>query len=282
MKKFGFILIALLFAFSLSASAQTKRKPRSKTTPPKTTPPKVAEDKIETPAVETPPKKNERADAVPSENTIPPKKNNSRETTKTNQPAPAPMPFVYEFKQPQFQVTSVVIEHDANGKGKITFQKQDLNEPLTDPIEISAARLEKIKNLWNELNFLDSTENYQSPEHDYAHLGTMKLRRQEGERRREAEFNWTENKIARELTDEYKKLTEQFVWIFDMNLSRENQPLNSPQLVDRLESLLNRQMISDPKQMLPFLRQVSDDERLPLIARNHTSKLIQKIEKQKE
>ena len=48
-----------------------------------------------------------------------------------------------------------------------------------------------------------------------------------------------------------------------------------------LEGLLKRNEISDPLQLLPFLRELADDERLPLIALNHATRIIQQIEKSK-
>jgi hypothetical protein len=283
-KTLSFIALIILLLGS-SALAQAKRKPRvapkQKPVPVETT---TTEIKTETPAVSAPAKKNERTENAQMQMpdaTAPQKKNNNRGENAVNN-SPAATPFAYEFSQPQFVISKVVIEHDANGKGKITFEKQNVGEPVSDPLEISAKSLENIKRLWTELNFLDSTEDYQSTKYKYPHLGVMKLRQEQNSKKREATFDWTENKLAKDLTDEYKKLTEQFIWLFEMNLARENQPLSAPQLVDRFESLLRRNQISDPQQMLPYLREVSDDERLPLIARNHTAKLIKNIEKQKE
>jgi hypothetical protein len=274
MKNLWFVLVAL-FILIVPAFGQTKRKSTRKVSP-------KTDSKISTHAPineEMPHKKNERNEISQTSET-PVKKNPERATINPN--TSVEMPFVYEFSQPAFYVSHIRIEHDANGTGKITFEKQDLQDPVSDPIQISAKTLEKIKNLYETLNFLASSEVYQSPQRDFAHLGTMKLRRFENGRKREVEFNWTENKTAESLVNEYKKLTEQFMWIFDINVARENQPLESPKLVDKLDSLLKRDLISDPKQMLSILREVSNDERLPLIARNHTTKIVQKIEKIKE
>ena len=69
------------------------------------------------------------------------------------------------------------------------------------------------------------------------------------------------------------------LWIFDVSIGRQNQPLNLPKLMEALESLINRNGISDPQQLLPLLKDLSGDERVPLIARNHALRLIKKIEK---
>ena len=67
-----------------------------------------------------------------------------------------------------------------------------------------------------------------------------------------------------------------------MNVARENQPLDTPKMMDTLESYLTRGELSDAAQMSPYLKQLSDDERLPLIARNHAARLIEKIGKIKK
>lgn len=223
----------------------------------------------------TPTKKNERPTGV----------NSAGENTKTNSGAgsnnSAEPVYFYEFSQPDFLVSKIFIQHDEQGKGKITFLKKEYEEEISDPIQLTPAALERIKNAYRTLNFLDSTENYQY-EKDYSHLGNTKFTVRKNGRERTAAFNWTENKDARALADEYRKIAQQFVWIFDMNLARENLPLNAPRLMDTLDSYIRRNEVSDAAQMIPFLKQVSNDERIPLIARNHATRLIKEIEKKSQ
>ena len=101
-------------------------------------------------------------------------------------------------------------------------------------------------------------------------------------REREANFNWTINKDAKALMDEYRKIANQYIWMFDINVSRENQPLESPRMMNNLDILIRRNEISDANQMIPFLKELEDDERIPLISRNHANRLVKKIEKQIE
>jgi hypothetical protein len=61
--------------------------------------------------------------------------------------------------------------------------------------------------------------------------------------------------------------------------ARANQPLLTPGLMDLVDSYIKRKEISDPPHLLPFLTQLSSDERLPLIARNHAARLAKQIEK---
>lgn len=185
--------------------------------------------------------------------------------------------YSYEFTQPNFLLNHILIEHDASGRGQITFERKN-TEPLTDPLDLSAATVARLKTLWDALHFLDSQQSYQS-EKDYPHLGTNRLRMTEGTRDRLAEFNWTGDKDAFALVTEYKRIANQAIFLFDIALARENQPLDSPKLMDQFDDYLRRNEIADPQQLLPLLRELSTDERLPLIARNHAARIVKKIEK---
>jgi len=101
-----------------------------------------------------------------------------------------------------------------------------------------------------------------------------------GDRKRVAEFNWTNNSDASNLVNEYRKAADQVILVFDISIARQNQPLNTPQLMEAMESLLNRNGLSDPRQLVKLLEDLSTDEHVPLIARNHALRLIKKINKQ--
>ena len=188
--------------------------------------------------------------------------------------------YIYEFDQPNFVVSHVVIEHDEAGNGKISFMKRGLDEPESEPIILTKLTMDRINSALAALNFLDSTEVYQTPR-DYSHMGNITLMFRKDSRERTVKYNWTDNKDAKALMDEYRKISNQYIWQFDMSISRENQPLNAPGLMDELDADLRRNEISDPSQMIPLLKELANDERIPLIARNHATRLAEKIEKAK-
>jgi hypothetical protein len=285
-------LLILLLVLPVTAFTQTKGKKTVKKPPVKksvakkpaavtsastttgnTTAPAVAPS-----AEPTPPKKNER----PEDTTLPQgelkKANKQTDGKAAAKPA---YPFFYEFTQPTFYIDKVTIAHDDSGKGTITFSRRDFDESYTDPVQLSAVTMQKLKTWWDNLNFLDSTEKYQAAR-DFSHLGTTRLKLKRDTRERLVEFNWTENKDAKALMDEYRNLGQQYIWMFDMTLARENQPLEAPKLMDSLESMLKRGEISDPQQMTPLLNDLGSDERIPLLARNHALKLVKQIEKDKK
>lgn len=186
--------------------------------------------------------------------------------------------FAYEFTQPQFTIRHIVIEHDANGRGKITFERLGEEVSIVEPIELSPAVRTKIAGLWEALRFLDSETDYQADK-QFPHLGTMRLRMEQGVRKRTAEFNWTHNNSAAALVNHYRQVADQAILVFDIAVARENQPLNAPKLMELIESMLRRSALSDPRQLVPLLKEITTDEHLPLIARNHAKRLIKQIEK---
>jgi hypothetical protein len=270
MKRFIFTVLILITIAGLAMSffGQTKKPVKKNVKPTAATPtPQITPPTIEVEIVKTPPKKNERPTSGNSTN------NNPVQT----KDAPN---YFYEFSQPAFTISKILIEHDENGKGKISFVESISGEMITDPIDVSPAAIERINAALIALNFVDSTEDYQY-EKDYSHLGNITIKVKKGEKERETKFNWTTNKEAKALSDEYRKISNQYIWMFDINLSRTNQPLESPKLMDVLEGYMRRNEISDAAQLIPFLKELGNDERIPLIARNHATRLISQIEKDK-
>ena len=246
-----------------AAVAQTKkkpvvRKPASQTvvTKPQPTP---------SPTPEKTQKRNERPTEVD-------------QTPKIPQFTPV---YFYEYSRPGFLVGKVWIEHDENGKGKITFQKQEFDEMITDPIELSAGTMDKLKAAFANLNFLNSTESYQY-EKDYPHMGNIVITVKKDGKSRTAKYNWTVNKDAKQLMDTYRGIGQEYVWRFDINLAMEMQPLQTPGLMDEIVLYVNRNEIPDPPHLIPILTKLSNDERMPLMARNRAAKLIKEIEKAKK
>jgi hypothetical protein len=186
--------------------------------------------------------------------------------------------YIYEFNQPEFFTNHIVIEHDSKGLGQLTFTRKQSDESLTDPIQLSSETLSRILSLWEALHFLDSNTQYQSPK-EFPHLGTMTLEMVDGERSRKVEFNWTNDPNAKELTNEYRRISNQATIIFDIRVARDNMPLEVPKLIDALESLLNRNELSDKRGLKTFLEELSTDERIPLIGRNKAGKLLKKLGK---
>ena len=186
--------------------------------------------------------------------------------------------YSFEFSQPQFVVSRFLIEHDAAGRGQITFERKNEDGPIVEPVELTPAAYARIVSAWQGLKFLDSEASYQADK-QFPHLGTMRLRMKQGARERTAEFNWTHDEHASALAREYRSLAEQQLFVFDIALARQYQPSEAIKILKRLEFLVGNKQVSDPAQLTALLRDLVTDERIPLIARNHAERLLKKIEK---
>lgn len=210
-------------------------------------------------------------------------KQNARESAAPGGSATLALPanavrYSYEFTQPKFYIRHILIRHDEKGHGEISFERKEDEAAIVDPIELSPAALARVRALWETLRFIDSNAVYQSDK-QLPHLGTMRLGMTQGERERVAEFNWTNDANAFALVNEYKRIADQAIFIFNITVARENQPLEAPKLLDDLDKLYKRNGLSDPQQLAPLLGELSNDERLPLIARNHAARLLKQIQK---
>jgi hypothetical protein len=200
------------------------------------------------------------------------------EITEASKVVAAPASYSYEFSQPNFYVRHIVIQHDSSGKGKITFERLNEDTSIEEPINLSPSVLSRLTELWEALKFLESEENYQADK-QFPHLGTMRIGMARGGRKRTAEFNWSNNVGASALVTEYRRVADQAIFIFDVSVARENQPLNTPKLMEYLESSMKRNWMSDPQQLITLLKEISVDDHVPLIARNHALRLLKKLEK---
>lgn len=187
--------------------------------------------------------------------------------------------YFYRFDGPErFTVRTIMLQHDENGRGLITFHWGDVEDTETLPIDISGDALDRLKSHWRELDFLNSTENYQY-EKDYSHLGSTTLRMNRDGKDRTSTFNWTNVPDAKGLMELYRQLANQHIWVFEMDISRQNQPLETPRLMIKLDGMVRRNGVADPVRLLPYLEDVADDERIPLIARNQATRITKTIEK---
>jgi hypothetical protein len=189
--------------------------------------------------------------------------------------------YVYEFRQPDFVVYFVHIEHDDTGRGHIRFERRSDTEQLTEPLELSEAALARVRARWEALGFLESQANYQG-ERTYPSQGQTRLTVRRGGRERTTEFNYSQNQDAQGLAEEYRRAGEQALLVFEIKVALESQPLETPKLINRLESLLERKHLSDSRQLLPLVRELTEDERVPLVGRNHAGRILKKMEKQEK
>jgi len=253
---------------AVAQSKRTQRPPAGQSAPQKTT---------QRPAEQQ---------SVPKKATARPDEPDAQKTTEAARAKPTPTPkedpnaarYIYEFEQPDFFVYFTHIEHDAEGRGHIRFERRSDVEQITEPFQLSPAALGRIAARWEALKFLDSTASYQG-ERTYPSYGKSRLRMKQGGRERTAEFNYAGDPDAFALADEYRRAADQSVFVFELTIALESQPLETPKLINRLATLVEGTRLSDAQQLIPLLRQLTTDERVPLVGRNQAIRVLKKLEK---
>src|SRR5215217_7266195 len=95
--------------------------------------------------------------------------------------------YFYEFDRPGFIYPNVRIEHDKTGRGRIVFRRDGYTEDLEDPIKLSPGTIEKIDAAFAALNFIDSTEDYQT-KMDHSNMGNVTIRLMRDDKERTAKY----------------------------------------------------------------------------------------------
>ena len=187
--------------------------------------------------------------------------------------------YQYTFVNERFTIPRIEVEFDGTGAGQYLFKKKDADE-IVNKMTVSAALLKQIQSLFNELNFLDSTEDYQHKK-DFSHLGTMTIRYAHKGKERSVKFNYTENSALSRLAELLRGIATQEMLVFDIENTRQTDPISTPAQMRLLESELRGKRLADPPKLIPLLKDIIQDEGVPLIARNHAERLLQMIQKGK-
>jgi hypothetical protein len=187
--------------------------------------------------------------------------------------------YRYEFVNERFTIPHMELDFDGTGAGQYSFLRKG-SEEIVNKVEVSANLLGQIQVLLTELNFLDSTEDYQHKK-DFSHLGTMTITYTKGGRTRTAKFNYTDNQALNRLTELFRNILNQEMRVFELENTRQTDPISTPAQMRLLEHELKGHHLADPAKLIPLLKDIKLDESVPLIARNHADRLIQLIQQGK-
>jgi hypothetical protein len=188
--------------------------------------------------------------------------------------------FGYKFENTRFYIPLIEIDLAPDGSGELRFKRGESDEIIDLKLKILPATLERIRQLYSETGFLTSKEEYQSKK-DFSNLGWKTLSVQSGDLKREARFNYTENRLIKELYEIFHAIATQQMHLFDLDNAEQYQPLDLPTQLHVLERDLELERVAEPEQMLTALRNINSNDSLPLIARNHAKRIADNIEKKK-
>ena len=188
--------------------------------------------------------------------------------------------FKYTFENPRFYIPWIQLDLSPEGVGTVTFKRGESDDTLDRSVKLQPSTLARIGELLARTSFLTSDEDYQS-KRDFAHLGWMTISVNQGGKQRTVRFNYTERPDIAELAEIFRAITNQAIALFDIDLAIQHQPLDLPRLIESLENELRLERYAEPEQLIPTLRGIAQDDTLPLIARNHATRLIASIQKGK-
>ncbi len=191
------------------------------------------------------------------------------------------MSFSYKFENPRFvHLPLIEIDLASSGKGTIRFKRNESDEIIDLEFSLTPATVSRIHQLYSQTAFLTSTEDYQSKK-DFSHLGWITLTAHQGERSREARFNYTTNLLIDELAAIFRAIATQQIQMFDIDTVQQYQPLDLARQLDALENELRLEHIAEPESLLAALRELAANDTVLLIARNKASRIIADITKKK-
>ena len=186
----------------------------------------------------------------------------------------------YRFENKLFTIPNIELDIEPSGATLLKFTQTDVEGPLERKFTLMPKTLARCAQLLEKLRFLDSSESYQSKK-DFSHLGWMTLSVKQGTKEREVKVNYSFNPDFTELLNILKGITTQEIDMFSLDLALHHQPLDTPKWLEILENDLKLERISEPDRLLVDLRELVNDNTLPLIARNQASKIAAGIEKGK-
>ncbi len=185
--------------------------------------------------------------------------------------------YRFLFENERFVVSLQEVLLTAEGKGQYRYQRKEMDEMVLTFVA-SPAVMEEIRGLFAQLDFLHSSENYQH-RRDFSHLGTITLAMRQDGAEREVRFNYSDRQQINQLVRLFRGLATQESRLFEIETVRANDPISTPAQLRLLEGELKSRTIADPRRFAPLLREMRLDEGIPLIARNHATRLLEQIDR---
>ena len=186
---------------------------------------------------------------------------------------PAKLTYSRTFKgsTPEYLLITV----DSKGLG--TFEGHKLEEAQSSrPLQLSVGTTERIFALAGQLH------NFQSIDLDshkkVANLGQKTFTYQQGEDVTRVAFNYTENRMARELVEIFEAVGTVEEHISTLEFGMKYDPLGLPQELLQIQIELNNKSLADPEMLLPTLEKIAHGSRFLHLAQVRAQQIIERIQ----
>jgi hypothetical protein len=188
--------------------------------------------------------------------------------------------YRYKFENERFYISVIEIDLAADGSGNLKFKRGESDDSIEMSLKVLPGTLERINRLTDRLSFLTAEDAYQSKK-DFSHLGWMTVTARRGDLERTVRFNYSTNPSISEMDRIFRGIATQEIDLFDLDLALKHQPLETPRILETIETDLRLERVAEPERLAVALREIAGDDTLPLIARNHATRIVSAIQKGK-
>src|SRR5438045_8762230 len=172
------------------------------------------------------------------------------------------------------------IQLDPEAMGQVKFKRRQA-ETVNMPIQLSPAGREKFIALLSATNYLDHPETFESGK-KIADLGAKHLTLEMDGAKREAVFNYSLRKDVTELQNFFEGLINQETLVFDVQNAIKFEKLSIPKRIDRIETEMKANRVSDPERLIPLLDKIESDQQIMNYARTQAAKIKKEIQAAKK
>jgi hypothetical protein len=172
------------------------------------------------------------------------------------------------------------IQFDANAKGEGKFKRREA-ETVTVPIQLSDPARERFLAVLAGTNYLDHPETFESGR-KIADLGAKHLTLEMDGAKREAIFNYSLRKDVTELQNFFEGLINQETLVFDVQNAIKFEKLSIPKRLERIETEMKANRVSDPERLIPLLDKIESDQQIMNYARTQAAKIKKEIQAAKK
>jgi hypothetical protein len=188
---------------------------------------------------------------------------------------PAKLTYSRTFKGSTPEYLAIVV--DSTGSG--TYEGRKLDEAQKTPprpLQLSAATTERIFALATQLHDFQSI---QLESHKrVANLGEKTFTYQQGGDVNRVVFNYTENRIARELVDLFEAVGAVQQHVGALEFEMKYDPLGLSQELLQIQIELNDKSLIDPQMLVPTLEKIAHDARFLHLAQVRAQQIIDRVQ----
>jgi hypothetical protein len=189
----------------------------------------------------------------------------------------SPLRFTWQKNIQRGTVETYGLELNEKGVGKFHFKKRE--EDLIElGFMLKQSTVESLLSMFTQADFLNESINFVSSR-KVADMGMKTICFENGSRKREVTFNYTENRNLQEIVNFFENLCQQEKSLSAIDLALKYDRLGIPKKLDELERNLAAKRIVAPERFAPVLERIYRDESLMNLARTEAKKILSQIEK---